>query len=364
MSQKNLASYGDMETLLTEVASKCGPYTEISYEDWLQLTPYQQEHGRWDVTGVPGADGTVSIDLMTKLWENPNPSASFGAQNITLSSSDYDLLLLICKLSTTYLGTGSYISPKGAGGKWDLASYASNGAQNWIRFTAYVNDTTINIHDAYKVIPGGSGTVTNDILIPYQIYGIKLHHTVEIVAIAPTASTLAKKCVFDPTGTDLESTNVEDVVKELEANFQAGVDDIYDAVVAKGSTPASHSLSDVVAGIGNIPTGASATLIGTYSGNKTINVSSYKRSTDTVNNFIIEITSVGAGTTSYKDTSTDWIRPRANFAGSSPTKSLSGNNLVVSNASTTVYLQMWNSSKGWSNQASATCTYTYKVWHV
>ena len=64
----------------------------------------------------------------------------------------------------------------------------------------------------------------------------------------------AKNSAFDPTGTDLESTNVEDAIKELESNFQDGVDAVYDAVVAKGSTPASHSLSDVVDGIASIET--------------------------------------------------------------------------------------------------------------
>ena len=38
-------------------------------------------------------------------------------------------------------------------------------------------------------------------------------------------------------------------IPELQANFQAGVDSIYDAVVSKGTTPASKSLSDVVAGV-------------------------------------------------------------------------------------------------------------------
>lgn len=41
-------------------------------------------------------------------------------------------------------------------------------------------------------------------------------------------------------------------VNELELNFQAGVDSVYDAVTAKGSTPASKSLSDVIEGINNI----------------------------------------------------------------------------------------------------------------
>ena len=41
----------------------------------------------------------------------------------------------------------------------------------------------------------------------------------------------------------------------MQINFQAGVEAVYDAVVAKGITPASTSLSDVVAGIMAIPTG-------------------------------------------------------------------------------------------------------------
>lgn len=50
------------------------------------------------------------------------------------------------------------------------------------------------------------------------------------------------------------STNQSDaagasVIKELKSNFQDGVDSIYDALVAKGTTPASKSLSDVVAAI-------------------------------------------------------------------------------------------------------------------
>lgn len=47
----------------------------------------------------------------------------------------------------------------------------------------------------------------------------------------------------------------KDDISALQASFQDGVDAIYDACVAKGSTPASHSLSDVVHGIEDIPTG-------------------------------------------------------------------------------------------------------------
>lgn len=48
---------------------------------------------------------------------------------------------------------------------------------------------------------------------------------------------------------------INDAVSTLESNFQDGVDAIYDACVAKGSTPASQSLSDVVQGIMDIPQG-------------------------------------------------------------------------------------------------------------
>ena len=234
MSQKNFASYGDMETLVAEIADKCGPYTEISYEDWLQLTPYQQEHGRWDVTGVPGADGTFSIDLMTKLWENPDTSASFAGQDITglTTLSDYDLFYITTNTTSTF-GSHTFGSDTIYAEHVYPSSIASRGTVSHFRsFTIDKTNNKIIVSDAVKGWADTAATVDNGNLIPYQIYGIKLHHTVEIKSIAPTVSTLAENCVFDPTGTDLESTDVEAAIKELEANFQDGVDDIYDAVVA------------------------------------------------------------------------------------------------------------------------------------
>ena len=53
-----------------------------------------------------------------------------------------------------------------------------------------------------------------------------------------------------------QNSNVNSNVDQLKINFQVGVDSIYDACVAKGSTPASKSLSDVVSGINNIETGS------------------------------------------------------------------------------------------------------------
>ena len=197
MSEKNFASYGDMETLVTEIVDKCGPYTEISYDDWLQLTPYQQEHGRWDVTGVPGADGTISIDLMTKLWENPDPTAEFAAQDITLASDDYDLLLIIVKHSYGTNYNYSAIINKGTSGR--LISSGGDPVVIRHRDFMYSTNTKYAVSMGYE---GNSGT--NALMIPLVIYGIKLHHTVEIKAIAPEVSTLASKCMMSDGETSVE----------------------------------------------------------------------------------------------------------------------------------------------------------------
>ena len=60
---------------------------------------------------------------------------------------------------------------------------------------------------------------------------------------------------YDNTTSHLTASNVQAALDELVVNFQDGVDSVYNACVAKGSTPASHSLSDVVAAIGNISGG-------------------------------------------------------------------------------------------------------------
>ena len=176
----------------------------------------------------------------------------------------------------------------------------------------------------------------------------------------------------------------------MQINFQGGVDSIYDACVAKGSTPASTSLSDVVAGIMAIPgatihtaTDTASTssasldmgenhnyryvdtsslskpvLIGSYTGDKTINVSSYKRSTDTANNFIIEFTSVAAscnGVYELNDRVYGSVTSSGYFS-----KSLSGSNLTVK---ARIYLRVYQSYQPAMNM-SAYGNISYKVYHI
>lgn len=71
----------------------------------------------------------------------------------------------------------------------------------------------------------------------------------------------ASDVTYDNTTSHLTASNVQAALDEVVANFQAGVDDVYDACVAKGSTPASHSLSDVITAIGNISGGSANILL-------------------------------------------------------------------------------------------------------
>lgn len=73
----------------------------------------------------------------------------------------------------------------------------------------------------------------------------------------------AEHLSYDNTDSSLVATNVQAAIDEMVVNFQDGVDDVYDACVAKGSTPASHSLSDVIAAIGNIASGGTLTVLRT-----------------------------------------------------------------------------------------------------
>jgi len=81
----------------------------------------------------------------------------------------------------------------------------------------------------------------NGDIIPYAGSAIK---------VFPNASQVP----YDNTDSELEATDVQDAIDELKTNFQAGVDSVYNAIVAKGTTPASKSLSDVIQGIADIET--------------------------------------------------------------------------------------------------------------
>lgn len=80
---------------------------------------------------LQGLKGTV-------LWTNPSPTSSFGAQNITLNNSDYDMLEIFYLLFNNSNVMNSTRIIKGYSGR--ILTYASAGIS--IRQLTYSNDTT------------------------------------------------------------------------------------------------------------------------------------------------------------------------------------------------------------------------------
>lgn len=152
--------------------------------EWNQLTTAEKK--AYDHASIPDSlDGNVTFPAskvmlnsgdsveekignvrMAKLWENPSPSASFAAGSVQLSSSDYDLLLILAGNSSTNdrkvpatIGNSGYLN------------FAENSGQSAVNeYRGYVaSGTTVTFEDAKK-----NGTTDNTKLIPLVIYGIKL----------------------------------------------------------------------------------------------------------------------------------------------------------------------------------------------
>jgi hypothetical protein len=124
------------------------------------------------------SDGVTSVEekmgnvRMTKLWENPSPSADFAGQAVTLSSGNYDLLLVIAKYATTFGNNLSNVSSSSGDLTFPLAG--SSGPANYTRSYS-VNMNVVTFGDSEISAHNSPSKVTaNNTLIPYQIYGIKL----------------------------------------------------------------------------------------------------------------------------------------------------------------------------------------------
>ena len=114
------------------------------------------------------------------LWKNISPTSSFPSQNITLSSSDYDVLEIYYNQGTSNTKCWCVKVIKGYGTDLTLlinfnAGVSSQSIDGRARGISYVNDTTYAISDCLE--RSGSGTtapgVNNGGLIPLYIIGYK-----------------------------------------------------------------------------------------------------------------------------------------------------------------------------------------------
>ena len=150
-----------------------------------------------------GSDGTVSFDLMTKLWENPDPTQAMAADTeININDTDYDLLAYVCFFSSSNNRVVPLLlTPKN---KSAYVCYADSNNSKQRRFDH--SDGKVTIKAGYV-----GSTVDNNMIILYQIYGIKTKQTTKMDVLVTDISTSASKCMMSD-----GETSVEDAIEEVD----------------------------------------------------------------------------------------------------------------------------------------------------
>ena len=131
--------------------------------EWTEETPVTANNLN-EMQNILGRNFQLKGKL---LWTNPNPIATFPQQDITLSSSDYDMLEIFYKSS----GRNSYcFSQKTLKGLSTVITNVSPTQSPYVqrRYVDYINDTKYNV----KSVEGAYGG-DNINLVPIYVVGYK-----------------------------------------------------------------------------------------------------------------------------------------------------------------------------------------------
>lgn len=188
---------------------------EIEFSDWIAKTEeekedYAEEHAKFDIINAPGVDELVELKLLTKLWENPSPTATFSAQTVTLNSTDWDFILIMFDAGSNNDAL-SQITIKGKVTRLISGNMSTNGNSQMQTRTATVSadGASISFTSAYRTYVAGSGSesgVNDGFCKPLVIYGFKTNIKSIISAIASDVSTSASKCMLPDGETSIEDT--------------------------------------------------------------------------------------------------------------------------------------------------------------
>jgi hypothetical protein len=158
------------------------------------------------VVNAPGIDGPIDVDLITKLWENQNPTATFDAQSITLTSDDYDFLILTYYAHKDDNKMLSVIFNKGENSIITLGSTNGSGSFCGARVIISNSATSFSFDNAAYCIGSAAPVGNNGFLIPVAIYGFKKTITVDVSGIISDVSTSADKCMLSDGVTSVQNT--------------------------------------------------------------------------------------------------------------------------------------------------------------
>lgn len=159
---------------------------------------------------------------MKKLWENPNPTSAFAAQNITLSSSDYDILVILSVYKSTVEAGRAYASPVfvADSNRFRIIETNDDGTTHNVR-NGSVNGTTVTFD-------GGMGTEYN---VPTVIYGIKFYSYDNISCVMMSSTWEAGETTVEFTDPIIDGDSIFDVYLPSEYS-----DLIYSSLSVSGHT--------------------------------------------------------------------------------------------------------------------------------
>ena len=212
---------------------------------------------------VFGGEGeSVHANMFVKLWENPNPSASFGPQTIALSSDDYDFTLTIARRLAAYQQDICAITPKGDTVVISVGVAGGSGASCAWRRLDYVSDTSLSAIDCKTATGTAAATTDNTMLVPIAIYGF--NKSLDITAIVSNVSTDATKCILSD-----NVTNVDDAISKAKIEYSSAErkigkwfgQDLYEKTIDCGALPNATSKA-VNHGISNFGCAVNMTGIG------------------------------------------------------------------------------------------------------
>ena len=107
------------------------------------------------------------------LWTNPNPTANFDSQDITLSTGDYDFfeILYTTNDTTSMLNTGKIKKGFNTLLQAGVGS-SSQGPYNFFRSITYTNDTTFNVGVGLEAY-ASQRPINAGVCIPLYVIGYK-----------------------------------------------------------------------------------------------------------------------------------------------------------------------------------------------
>lgn len=186
----------------------------IEWDVWCAMSDQQKAAVKEAVIdNAPGVDGGLTANLLTKLWENPNPNSDFANQNITSSISgsilNYKFFILTYKKASNDSMLKSMIIPLGSSNlEWEEAS--TSGVEIVKREVAFsATNGNVLIRNAVVYSSASQAAVNNSKVIPLTIYGLKESINLKFSAIASDISTAADHCMMSD-----GVTSVEDLLED------------------------------------------------------------------------------------------------------------------------------------------------------